>query len=103
MNRETVIEKLRENRARLSSLGVVSASVFGSTARGEQDRDSDVDIAVRLSADFSRGGFDYFGKFEALRAELSELLGVDVDIVAEPARNPRIRAAIERDRLVAFQ
>ncbi len=103
MDRQRVIERLQENRERLRSLGVQSASLFGSTARGDEGEGSDVDLAVTLSPDFSDPGFDYFAKLDALRLELSQLLGVDVDVIAEPARNPRIRAAIERDRVVAFQ
>jgi uncharacterized protein len=51
--------------------GVHFALVFGSTARGEEGPDSDVDIA--------------FGPFEidllAAQAELSEVLGKEVDLV----------------------
>lgn len=42
---------LRENEPELKAAGVVSVSLFGSTARGEFDP-GDVDIAVRLGADF---------------------------------------------------
>lgn len=103
MDRAEVIRTLNAHRSRLNARGVISLSLFGSTARGEAVSGSDVDVAVRLSDSFSSGGFDYFGKLEELRLELSDLLGVEVDIVAEPARNPRLREAIERDRIVAFQ
>ncbi len=103
MDRDIAISTLKRHKARLLSLGVQSASLFGSTARGEQQDASDVDVAVRLAPHFSDGGFHYFGKLDALRAELGELLGVEVDVVVEPVRNPELRAAIERDRLVAFQ
>lgn len=103
MDRQAALAKLRQNRARLASLGVRSASLFGSMARGEANEASDVDVAVELSGDFSAGGFDYFARLEALRAELAAILGSEVDVVAEPVRNPELRTALERDRVVAFQ
>jgi predicted nucleotidyltransferase len=81
--------------------GVRSASLFGSTARGEAEP-GDVDIAVRLDADFSKGGFDYFDRLEDLEQRLSELLGFDVDVVEEPVRKLRFQQEIDRDRAIAF-
>ncbi len=48
MNRDAVIAKLNEHRAELQQLGVVSASLFGSVARGDETAASDIDIAVKL-------------------------------------------------------
>lgn len=76
-------------------------SLFGSAARGESGA-RDVDIAVRLGDGFSRGGFDYFGRLEELEQQLSQLLGCEVDVVAEPVRKERFQREIDRDRAVAF-
>ena len=103
MDRNEIVAKLRAQRQRLQSLGVRTVSLFGSVARGDSSRDSDVDLAVSLDDRFSKGGFDHFAKLEALREELSAMLGVSVDIVEEPVRTPRLQAAIERDRVVAVQ
>ena len=74
MNRDQAIAALREHEPELKAAGVVSVSIFGSTARGESDP-GDVDIAVRLAGNFSHGGFDYFGRLEELERQLSQLLG----------------------------
>jgi uncharacterized protein len=59
MNRAQVIRALQAHEQELRAAGVVSVSLFGSTTRGEPDP-GDVDIAVRLDENFSRGGFDLF-------------------------------------------
>ena len=101
MNRDQVIATLREHELELKAAGVVSVSLFGSTARGEADP-GDVDIAVRLAGNFSRGGFNYFGRLEDLEQQLSQLLGCRVDVVEEPVRERHFQEHIDRDRALAF-
>ncbi len=102
MNRELVIATLRAHEPELKAAGVLSASVFGSTARGDAGADSDVDVAVRLGEDFSSGGFDYFGRLEDLERQLSRMLGCKVDVVEEPVRKERFQTRIDTDRALAF-
>ena len=52
-----------------------SVRVFGSVARGNPRRDSDIDFLVEFDAD--RTLFDLIG----LRLDLSDLLGADVEVV----------------------
>ena len=101
MNREQVIATLREHEPELKAAGVVSLSLFGSSARNEADP-ADVDMAVRLDESFSSGGFDYFYQLEQLQKRLSLLLGCKVDVVPEPVRKASFQFAIDRDRAVAF-
>ncbi len=101
MTRDEVISTLRRHAVELHAIGVVSASLFGSLARGESDP-QDVDIAVRLDDRFSTGGFDYFWQRERLRENLSKLLGSRVDVVEEPVRKPGLQQEINRDRTVVF-
>ena len=77
-------------------------TLFGSLARGEATSASDVDLAIRAGPGFSRGGFDHFGKLDALREHLSALLHCDVDLVEEPAVRPRLRKVIAEDGVRAF-
>jgi predicted nucleotidyltransferase len=81
---------------------VQSLSLFGSAARGDAGPGSDVDIAVRLSDDFARGGFEYIGRLEDLRQRLRQIVGREVDIVAEPIRKERLRRNVEEERVLAF-
>ena len=98
MDRQTVIHRLKSNQSRLQALGLKRLSLFGSTARGEAGPASDVDLAVMLD---ENAGIDLF-RFAAISEQVSRMLGTPVDMVIEPARNARMQARIERDRLRVF-
>ena len=102
MTREKILKILRDREAELRGLGVEHLSVFGSAARGDSRPMSDVDLTVRLKPGFSQGGFDYFGRFEALRARLAQILACPVDLVEEPVETARLQQQIDEDRVLAF-
>ena len=93
---------MRAHEGELRAAGVERLSVFGSAARGEQSENSDVDVAIRLSPRAAQGGFDYFGRLDALTRQLEEILGCRVDIVAEPIRKEALRRSIETEAVSAF-
>ena len=76
--------------------GIVRLRLFGSTARGEDGPDSDVD----LIADFGVP----VGYFELIRAEdeLAEFLGRRVDLLTEPAISKYMREAVLASAQVIF-
>ena len=57
-----------------------------------------MDLAVTLD---EAAGIDLF-RFAAISEQVRNLLGVAVDLVVEPARNARIQAQIDRDRLRVY-
>lgn len=75
--------RLREHRdavlAAVASYRAVDPRVFGSVARGEDQPGSDLDLVVRFTEDASM--LDEVG----LRIELSDLLGIPVDVVGADA------------------
>ncbi|MBV9743514.1 MAG: nucleotidyltransferase domain-containing protein [Acidobacteriia bacterium] len=99
--RDDIIQLLRSHETELRAAGVVSLSLFGSVARNEKEA-QDVDVAVRLGPNFSKPGFDYFGRLEDLERRLSSILRCPVDVVEEPVRKPQFQLEIDRDRTVAF-
>jgi hypothetical protein len=80
---------LRRSRERLLDAarrhGVRNLRVFGSIARGEETRESDVDLLVELEA--GRTLIDLIG-FEQ---EAEEILGVGVDAASPRFLKPRVR------------
>ena len=102
MNREQAISVLRSHEQELKAAGVLAISLFGSTARGDNGPDSDVDLAVRLAEDFSNGGLDYFGRMDDLGNRLSRILSCRVHLTEEPVRKLRLQMEIDRDRALAF-
>jgi predicted nucleotidyltransferase len=95
---EHVIAALRAHEAELRQAGIRRLSLFGSVARGDEEADSDVDLAAELDPEAGIGLF----ALGALERRLAELIGRKVDLLPEPVEKPRLRANIERDRRLAF-
>jgi len=101
MERDLVIAALQAHEQELRTSGVLSLSLFGSVARGEDFAD-DVDVVVRLGETFSAPGLHYFSRLSELEGHLSGILGCKVDVIEEPVRKKRFQTEIDRDRVVAF-
>ncbi len=61
MKSSEIISRLRAHEPELRAAGVMSLALFGSTARGEQRNDSDIDVVVRLTKEAARGGLRISG------------------------------------------
>lgn len=70
---------------------VKEIGIFGSVARGEQKKTSDVDILVEFSKPIG------FFKFLELEECLAKFLGVKVDLVSKKALKPRIGGRILKE------
>jgi predicted nucleotidyltransferase len=93
-----VIATLRAHEAELRRTGIRHLSLFGSVARGDAEADSDVDLVV----DFDPAAEMDLIRLVALERHIGETLGRSVEILPEPIENPRLRANVERDRVIAF-
>ena len=100
MDRTAVIEALKSHEVELRKLGIVRLSLFGSMARGEASKRSDVDIAVEMKP--GPRGFARLDRLDAVRGRLAEILGAPVDVIEEPSDRTRIQKEIDRDRVLAF-
>ena len=65
--------------------------VFGSALRGEDGPDSDLDLLVEPTAQTT------LLDIGAIRCELKELLGLDVDVLTPNGLPPSFRAQVLRD------
>ncbi len=98
MDKSYVISKLREHQGELKAAGIVHLRVFGSVARGEASRDSDVD----LLAEFDESRRLTLLTMSRLENRLGDLLGVKVDLSsAEWMREPVRRKALS-EAVLAF-
>ncbi len=100
---KTIIQNLNENHPAYSKLvdlcvknGVDSLRVFGSVARGEANKNSDIDILIRFKNPVS------LLTLVRLERELSELLGRKVDLVTENALSPYIREKVLKSARVIY-
>jgi len=82
----------------LQTYNPVRIGIFGSYARNESGPDSDLDILINLNTAIS------LFQLVRIERELSELLGVKVDLVTEGAiKNQKLRKYIEADLKIIFQ
>ncbi|MBU2495471.1 MAG: nucleotidyltransferase family protein [Candidatus Omnitrophica bacterium] len=75
----------------LKGCGVKKVSVFGSYVRGEENPGSDLDILVEFSERKS------LLEIVRIERELSELLGIKVDLLTEKAISPYLRDRIKQE------
>ncbi len=81
--KRAIVPILRKN-------GVVKAGIFGSYARGEATRKSDVDILIKFNAKARKSLLDLVG----LELELEENVGKKVDLVEYSVIHPRLKDQI---------
>ncbi len=87
-NLAIILDELRRLRPELEKrYPIREMGVFGSYVRGEQRQDSDLDVLVDLGAGMTR--IDLVG----LELELSDALGIKVDLAMKDALKPRLANA----------
>ena len=85
--KEKIVKILKEN-------GVRKAGVFGSYARGEAKKNSDIDILIEFG-DEKASLLD----FVRVKNELEDILGKKVDLVEYDAIKQRIKGKILREEI----
>ncbi len=95
MERDEILARLKRRRRQLKKFGVHSLSIFGSVARNQARKNSDIDILV----DFERpvGLFE----FARLQLYLEKALGRKVDLVTPEALRVELREDILREAIRA--
>lgn len=76
----------------LKKNGVVKAGIFGSYARGDQKKNSDIDILVKLSKPL---GF----RFAGIELELEDKLKKKVDLLTYNSIHPRLKKRILQEEV----
>jgi predicted nucleotidyltransferase len=92
MEIDKLLQDKRDEILRIAaSHGARDVRVFGSLTRGEAGPDSDIDTLVKL--DPGRSLLDIV----AIKQDLGDLLGCEVDVVTEAAISPYIREEVLRE------
>lgn len=93
MSKEEIFEKIARL---LKNRGVRKVAVFGSYVREEEKPESDIDIIVEFS---ERKSLLELVKIER---ELSEVLGIKVDLLTEKSISPYLIDTIKREMRVIY-
>jgi len=78
---------------------VLKAWLFGSYSRGEERKDSDVDILVMLDQEAHVGLF----KLSGMHLDLQDILQKPVDLVTDKGLKAFARPSVERDRKLIYE
>src|SRR5213080_4441540 len=93
-DKQQILSTLTANEAKIRSFGVRGLSLFGSSARGEDTPESDLDFVV----EFEKKSFD---AYMDLKLFLEELFDRPVDLVLADGIKPKLREAILREAIHA--
>jgi predicted nucleotidyltransferase len=94
----SVLDAIRAHAGELKRRGVRHASVFGSLARGEHGKASDIDILLSLDP---KSAVDAFA-FSGIILDLQAWIGRPVDVARRDKLPSRIRARALKDEIRAF-
>ena len=97
MKRDEAISRLRRHEADLKRLGVELLYMFGSTARGEANRDSDVDLFF----DHQKGKLGLFELMD-VKERAASILRQKTDIMTRSSLHPRLKKRIEESAALVF-
>ena len=95
MEREKVLSLLKSHKRQLKKFGVRSISLFGSMARNQARKRSDIDLLVEFDKPIGLFGF------ARLKMYLEELLGRKVDLVTPEALRKELRETILQEAIRA--
>jgi len=95
LDREYILNELRALKSELRDRYQVSKiGIFGSVARNEATKDSDIDIVVEMEPNIL--------KRIGLKQELEKIFNCEVDVIRYRDRmNPYLKARIEQDAIYA--
>lgn len=95
MSKEEVLKELRINKVNIKNkFHAELLAIFGSYARGDQSKDSDLDILYRLSPGSNFGMVE----IDSLEQFIKDIIGVpSVDLVNEKYINPIIEIEIKNE------
>ena len=98
MNKFEAIDKLKRQARAIKAMGATSLYLFGSIAKDEAGRGSDLDLFIDYDPNGRFNAFDLVGIRQLLESEL----GVDVDITTRDGLHPMLRTDIEQSAIRVF-
>lgn len=94
MNKREIFEKIAQM---LKNRGAKKIAIFGSYVRGDEKLESDIDIIVEFSE--RKSLLDIVG----IEQELSEALGIKVDLLTEKFISPYLVDRIKKEMVVIYE
>jgi len=94
-----IMSLLKHAKQKYAHEGFSIVGIFGSYARNEATKESDIDILYELNDTFisKYRGFDAFARLTSIKEELKNLFGIDVDIAAKSGLSRTAQKYIMKD------
>jgi len=97
LNKEYIIEQIRENRTRIEEKGIESIALFGSFSTGDFSDNSDIDLFVRFKE--NQKNFDNFMDIAFL---LEDMFQRKVELITPESISGRFLDLIKKDFVYAY-
>lgn len=94
--KQAIIHKLQDF---FSFQPIEKAWVFGSYSRGEETKDSDMDILVR----FAKNANITLFKYVSIANALQELLHIKIDLVEEGQLKDFAKESVKQDKILIYE
>ena len=98
VTRTEIVEKLKAHEDELRSRGVSRLWLFGSVARAEASEGSDLDVVIDIDPGAKFSIIDH----GSLRVRLSEISGLETDVLVRRQLRPAFVERISRDVIDVF-
>jgi predicted nucleotidyltransferase len=100
---QNILLLISDRKQKYINEGFELVGIFGSYAKGNADRYSDIDIAYSLDRDTFdkqfKGGFAKLLRIKEIQKELEQLLHLQVDLISMNSSNDYFKEKIKKDML----
>ena len=87
-----ILEVINIRKADIGKLGIIKVGLFGSFSRGDQNRESDIDLLIEFGKDKKR-----FKNYMGFVRLAENLFGRDVEVVTPESLSPYIAPYIKKE------
>ena len=98
--KDDIYKKIQTLKDRYRNSGFIIIGVFGSYARGEEQKDSDIDILYKLNKTFVKkyGGWGAISQLELIKDDIKKLLNISkVDLATSDSNNQTLQKVIKEE------
>ncbi len=99
--KKALLAKIKELKEYYAKSGFIIVGVFGSYARNEEKKDSDIDLIYEVTQDFIKQyGWGAVIKLEEIKNEISKELQISkVDLTPKNSQNKTLQKILQKELL----
>ena len=93
------IQKIKTLQHFFADKPVFNVYLFGSYARGDAGRNSDIDLLIHFDFESMPTGIEYFDMW----GQLEKLMKKKIDFVSSRKLSSRVKEEVERDKILIYE